>query len=137
MSQNAAELAAEVERRNKELTSQIDELLEKQIRLQAEISKLQRERDPANATRLEELKSTRKDTGTMIGVLATNRTELLDGLPVITDAAGELDVIAEDLAKDAALIEDVAKRIKKVTKAIGRAEKLIVKAVSLLKPLIL
>jgi chaperonin cofactor prefoldin len=136
MSQTPEELCAEVERRNSELTTKIGDLLKQQGKLQAEIGRLQRKKDPADKPRITELKKARDDATSMIGVLAATRTDLLDGLPVVADAAGELDVIAAELAEDAKLIERVAKRLEKVTKVIQRAEKVIVKIISLLKPLL-
>lgn len=137
MSQTPEELSAEIERRNKELTTKIDDLLKQQVKQQAEIGQLQRKKNPADKPRITELKKARDDATTMIGVLAATRTELLDGLPVVTDAAGELDVVAAELAKDAKLIERVANRLKKVTETIQKAEKMIVKIISFLKPVIL
>lgn len=137
MSKTPAELAADIERRNAELTTKIDDLLKQQVKLQAEISQLQRKKNQADRPRIAELKATRKDATTMIGVLAATRTELLDGLPIITDAAGELDVVAEELAKDAKLIKRAAQRLKKIAETIQKAEKLVVKIISILKPIAL
>jgi chromosome segregation ATPase len=133
MSQTPEELCAEIERHNKDLTAKIDDLLTQQMKLQSEIGRLQRKKDSADKPRIEKLKKAREEATTMIGVLAKARTDLLDGLPIITDAAGELDVIAADLAADAKLIERAQKRIEKVTKTIQKGEKLIVKVISLLK----
>lgn len=140
MTDKRAELAAAIERRSAEAGAKIGELLNKQTDAQTRITELQRElrdhADPAKQTRLAELKEERDRAGRQIGLLARHRVELLDDLPIIVDAAGRLDVVAEQLSEDAAEIDRIASRLKKLTSTIKKAENTIVKIISLLKPLI-
>jgi uncharacterized phage infection (PIP) family protein YhgE len=137
MSDEANELAALIERRNKELGAKISELLSEQEKLQQRISQLLGDKSAAAKQRRIELRDARREAGEMIGLLATERTDLLDDLPVIVDAAGELDVQAKKLAKDAVLIEEVTERVLRAAKKIAQAEKLLVKIASLAKPLLI
>jgi seryl-tRNA synthetase len=138
MAVDAASLAAEIERRNKQLTDEIGELLHSQSKIQQRISELLAKK--AATTRkaeIRELRGVRDEANKTIGILAAERTDLLDGLPVVLDAAGVLDVQAKRLAKDAALIERAAAKVKRATEKIAKAERLIIKIGSMLKPLIL
>lgn len=141
MTDQRAELAASIERRNIETGTKINELLASQTASQHRITELQAElrdrADQAKQKRLAELKAARDEAGRLIGLLAKHRVELLDGLPIITTAAGELDVIAEQLSADASEIDRIASRLKKLTSTIKKAEDTIVKIISLLKPLVL
>lgn len=127
------EVATDIERRNKEITIKINELMGQQEKVQAQLSALQAKRDTANKEKISELKTARKEASETIGVLARSRTELLDGLPIIATAAGELDVVAEELGRSAQLIERSIARLKKVTSAIESAETTIVRIAALLK----
>lgn len=137
MAASPEEIAAEIERRNKELTVKINELIGQQEKVQAKLSALQARRNSADKDKITELKTARKEASQTIGILARSRTELLDGLPIIATAAGELDVVAEELGKNARLIDRAVERLRKVTSTIQSAEKTIVKIASLLKTILI
>lgn len=131
------EIATDIERRNKEITVKINELMGQQEKVQARLSALQARRNSADRDKISELKAARTEASQTIGILARSRTELLDGLPIIATAAGELEVVAEELGKSARLIERSVERLKKVTSAIQSAEKTIVRIASLLKTVLI
>ncbi|MDJ0611541.1 MAG: hypothetical protein QNJ67_21385 [Kiloniellales bacterium] len=137
MTDTRAELAAAIERRSAEAGAKIEELLRQQTTAQARVTQLQRELrdgdDQAKQTSLAELKEARDAAGRLIGLLARHRVELLDNLPTIVDAAGQLDVLANQLSEDAGEIERITKRLKKLTSTINKAEGVIVKIISLVK----
>ncbi len=141
MTDMRAELAAAIERRNAEASAKIEDLLRQQTAAQIRVTQLQRElregADQAKEARLAELKEARDAASRLIGLLARHRVGLLDNLPTVVDAAGQLDVLAEQLSEDAGEIDRIAKRLKKLTSTINKAEDIIVKIISLLKPLIL
>lgn len=135
MSEDARRVAAEIAVRNDEFKEKIARLLERQDDLQDDIlDLLRRKRDGENVddNRLEELKKARREAGRMAGLLAAERTELLDDLPVIRTATGKLQVAAAELAESAELLERATARVKEATKSIQKAEKFLVKIVSLL-----
>ena len=128
------QIAAEITRRSSEIRSKIDELMESQEDLQDDILALQRAKragEPIDDAHLDSLKDARREADDMIGVLAMERTELLDDLPVIRTATGRLKVIAAELEQDDALIERATERLEKVTKTLQTAEKVIVKVIGL------
>ena len=137
MTDTRAELAAAIERRCAETGAKIEELLEKQTAAQTRVTQLQRDLrdgpDQAKEAVLAELKEARDSAGRLIGLLARHRVELLDNLPTIVDAAGQLDVLAEQLSEDAEEIDRITKRLKKLTSTINKAEGVIVKIISLVK----
>ena len=137
MAASPEDIATEIERRNKEITLKINELMGQQEKVQARLSALQAQRNAANKNKIAKLKAARTEASQVIGVLAHSRTELLDGLPIIATAAGELDVVAENLGKQARLIERSVERLKKVTAAVQSAEKTIVKIASLVKSVVI
>ena len=128
--QSPADLAAESEQKARRILDDIGGLQRKQAELHAQYSTIQ-ELDP-RSPQLEGLSRVMDETARVVGALARQRTELLDGLPTIVDAQGRLCVIAEQLAKDAKLVERVKERLQKVTKTIATAEQLLVKVASLL-----
>ena len=135
MADKVQDLAAEIAFRSEQLRDQIDKLIDRQDDLQDDILTLQRRKragESVNAKQLKDLKKARNDAGRMVGILAIERTELLDDLPVIRTATGQIKVIAADLANDANLIEDAKARVEKVTKVLQKAEKLIVKIIGLI-----
>jgi hypothetical protein len=135
MADKVQDLAAEIAFRSEQIRDQIDKLVDRQDDLQDDILTLQRrKRDGENidAKQLKDLKTARNDAGQMVGILAIERTELLDDLPVIRTATGQIKVVAAQLANDANLIEDAKARVEKVTKALQKAEKLIVKIIGLI-----
>jgi len=134
MATSAKELSTQITLRAEELTQLIERLLSHQNDIQEDILKLQiskRKGDQIDEDLLAGLKKARKDASTEIGLLALERTELFDDLPVIRLASGKLKVMASELEKDAALIEETAEKIKRVTKVVQKAEKLVVKIISL------
>ena len=134
MATSAKDLSTQITLRAEEITQLIERLLSHQNDIQEDILKLQigkRNGEPIDEDLLAELKKVRKDASTEIGLLALERTELFDDLPVIRLASGKLKVIASELERDAALIEETAEKIKRVTKVVQKAEKLAVKIISL------
>ena len=135
MADKVQDLAAEIAFRSEQLRDQINKLVDRQDDLQDDILTLQRRKragESVNAKQLKDLKKARNDAGRMVGILAIERTELLDDLPVIRTATGQIKVVAADLANDANLIEDAKARVEKVTKVLQKAEKLIVKIIGLI-----
>jgi hypothetical protein len=128
--QSPAGLAADAELRAKEILDKMGALQRKQAELHAQYSTIQ-ELDPKSA-QLDALSRVIDETGRVVGSLARQRTELLDGLPIITDAQGHVCVAAAELAKDANLVERVKGRLQNATKAIATAEKLLVTVSALL-----
>ena len=129
--QSPAGLAADAELRAKEILDNMGELQRKQAELHAQYSTIQ-ELDPKSTTQLEALSRMIDETGRVVGSLARQRTELLDGMPIIVDAQGRVCVVAAELAKDANLVERVKGRLQSATKAIATAEKLLVTVTALL-----
>ncbi len=135
MADKIQDLAAEIAFRSEQLRDQINKLVDRQDDLQDDILTLQRRKragESVNAKQLKDLKKARNDAGRMVGILAIERTELLDDLPVIRTATGQIKVVAADLANDANLIKDAKARVEKVTKVLQKAEKLIVKIIGLI-----
>ena len=135
MADKVQDLAAEIAFRSEQLRDQLNKLIDRQDDLQDDILTLQRRKragESVNAKQLKDLKKARNDAGRMVGILAIERTELLDDLPVIRTATGQIKVVAADLANDANLIEDAKARVEKVTKVLQKAEKLIVKIIGLI-----
>lgn len=135
MADNVEDLAAKIAFQSEQIRDQIDKLVDRQDDLQDDILTLQRrkrEGEDIDAKLLKDLKKARNDAGRLVGTLAIERTELLDDLPVIRTATGQIKIVAADLANDAALIEDVKARVQKATKVLQKAEKLIVKIVGLI-----
>jgi hypothetical protein len=134
MSEDAQAIAAEVALRNDEIREKISQLMDNQDRLQDDILELQRRKrngEDIDEDRLRELKEARKETGRMAGILASERTELLDDLPVIRTATGKLEVVAAELAEDATLLDRATARLKQVTKTLQTVEKLAIKIAGL------
>lgn len=128
--QPPAELAGEAELRAKAILEKIGELQRKQAELHAQYSTIQ-ELDP-KSPQLEALSRLMDETGRIVGALARQRTELLDGMPIIVDAQGRICIVAETLAKDAKLVDRVKERLQKVAKSIATAEKLLMRVTALL-----
>lgn len=134
MPENATELSAAISLRSEELKEEIKKLMDRQEDVQEDILELQRRKrsgQDIDETRLTQLKEVRKEASQMIGLLALERTELLDDLPVIRLATGKLKVVASELEEDAALIDQAAEKLKRATEALERAEKVLVKVISL------
>jgi hypothetical protein len=125
-----AELAAEMEVKARRMLDDIGGLQRKQAELHSHYSTIQ-ELDP-KSPQLEAISRVMDETARFVGALARQRTELLDGVPTITDAQGRLKVITEQLAKDAKLVDRVKERLQKVTKTIATAEQLLGKVAALL-----
>ncbi len=125
-----AGLAADAEQRAKDILDKMGALQRKQAELHALYSTIQ-ELDPKSA-QLDALSRMIDETGRVVGSLARQRTELLDGMPIITDAQGRVCIAAAELAKDANLVERVKGRLQNATKAIATAEKLLVTVTALL-----
>jgi hypothetical protein len=125
-----AELAAEMEVKARRMLDDIGGLQRKQAELHSHYSTIQ-ELDP-KSPQLEAISRVMDETARFVGALARQRTELLDGVPTITDAQGRLKVITEQLAKDAKLVDRVKERLQRVTKTIATAEQLLGKVAALL-----
>jgi hypothetical protein len=125
-----AELATETEVKARRMLDDIGGLQRKQAELHSHYSTIQ-ELDP-KSPQLEAISRVMDETARFVGALARQRTELLDGVPTITDAQGRLKVIAEQLAKDAKLVDRVKERLQRVTKTIATAEQLLGKVAALL-----
>jgi hypothetical protein len=121
----SAELAANTEQAARRILDDIGGLQRKQAELHAQYSQIQ-ELEP-HAPQLEALSRMMDETMRLVGALARQRTELLDGLPTITDAQGRLCVVSEKLVQDARLVERVKERLQRVTKTIATAEQLLIK----------
>ena len=124
-----AELAANTEQAARRILDDIGGLQRKQAELHAQYSQIQ-ELEP-HAPQLEALTRMMDETMRLVGALARQRTELLDGLPTITDAQGRLCVVSEKLVQDAHLVERVKERLQRVTKTIATAEQLLIKIAAL------
>src|SRR5258706_14045746 len=111
--QSPAGLAADAELRAKEILDKMGELQRKQAELHAQYSTIQ-ELDPKPA-QLDALSRMIDETGRVVGSLARQRTELLDGMPIIVDAQGRVCVVAAELAKDGNLVERVKVRLQNAT----------------------
>lgn len=134
MANKANELSAEIVLRNEELKDAIEKLMSQQEDIQEDILTLQskkRNGEAIDENHLSELKAARKESSDEIGLLALERTELFDDLPVIRLATGKIKVIAAELEKDADLIKQTAQKLRKVTKILQKAEKLILKIIGL------
>jgi hypothetical protein len=127
--QSPADLAAEAEEKARRILDDIGGLQRKQAELHAQYSTIQ-ELDP-RSPQLEAISRVMDETARVVGALARQRTELLDGLPTIIDAQGRLCVVSEQLAKDARLVERVKERLQTVTKTIATAEQLLLKVAAL------
>jgi hypothetical protein len=125
-----AEVAANAELMARRILDDIGGLQRKQAELHAHYSQVQ-ELDP-RSPQLEGISRVMDETMRVVGALARQRTELLDGLPIITDAQGRLRVVADQLAKDTKLVDRVKERLQKVTKTIATAEQLLVKVAGLI-----
>lgn len=135
MADEIRDLAAEIALRSEQLRDQIGKLVDRQDDVQDDILTLQRRKrdgERINTKQLKDLKKARNEAGRMVGVLAIERTELLDDLPAIRTATGQIKIAAAQLADDANLIEEAKARVEKVTKALQKAEKLIVKIIGLI-----
>jgi len=126
---STAEIAVNTEIAARRILDDIGGLQRKQAELHAQFSQIQ-EIDP-HAPQLEPLSRMMDETMRLVGALARQRTELLDGLPTITDAQGRLCVLSEKLVQDARLVERVKERLQRVTKTIATAEQLLVKIAAL------
>ena len=134
MTEEVQDLAAEIAFQSEEIKKKVDTLIDRQEDLQDDILTLQmRKRDGEAIEKklLDNLKKTQKEAANMVGVLAIERTELLDDLPIIRTATGNIKIVTAQLAADADLIEDAKARVEKVTKSLKKAEKLIVKIIGL------
>lgn len=128
------DLAAEIARCNDKLKEAIDKLMDQQEDIQEDILKLQTDKRNGVAIKekdLSALKAARKDASTEIGLLSFERTELFDDLPVIRMATGKIKIIVDELEKDANLIKRTEQKLRKVTKMLQKAEKLILKIIGL------
>ena len=125
-----ADLAAEAEQRAKDILYKVGELLRRQAELHGRFSHRQQE-DP-RAPELASMTETLEEMNRVVGALGRQRTELLDGLPIIMDARGQLDIVAEKLARDAKLVERVKDRLRRVTLTIASAERVLTRVASLL-----
>ena len=123
------EVAANTEVAARRILDDIGGLQRKQAELHAHFSQIQ-ELDP-RSPQLEAISRVMDETMRLVGALARQRTELLDGLPTITDAQGRLCVVSERLVQDARLVERVKERLQRVTKTIATAEQLIIKIAAL------
>jgi hypothetical protein len=124
-----AEIAANAEDSARRILDDIGGLQRKQAELHAQYSAIQ-ELDP-RSPQLEALSRLIEETARIVGALARQRTELLDGLPAITDAQGRLCIVADRLAQDSRLVERVKARLETVTKTIATAEQLLVRVAAL------
>jgi hypothetical protein len=124
-----AEVAASAEETARRILDDIGGLQRKQAELHAHYSTVQ-ELDP-RSPQLEAVSRVMDETARMVGALARQRTELLDGLPVIVDAQGRLRVVTEQLSKDARLVDRVKERLQKITKTLVTAEQLLVRVAAL------
>src|SRR5262249_10437326 len=100
-----ADIAMETEHRAKDILFKVGELLRRGAELHARYSSIQAQ--DVRSPDLPPLQTAMDDTNRLVGALGRLRTELLDGLPIILDARGQIDVVAEKLAKDASLVERV------------------------------
>jgi len=124
-----AEVAATAEDAARRILDDIGGLQRKQAELHAQYSTIQ-ELDP-RSPQLDGISRVMDETARVVGALARQRTELLDGLPTITDAQGRLCVVADQLVKDSRLVERVKDRLLKVTKTIATAEQLLTRVAAL------
>ena len=125
-----ADLAAEAEQRAKDILYKVGELLRRQSELHGRFSRRQQE-DP-RAPELAQMTEALEEMNRVVGALGRQRTELLDGLPIIMDARGQLDIVAEKLARDAKLVERVKDRLRRVTLTIASAERVLTRVAGLL-----
>lgn len=125
----AAEVAASAEQTAGRILDDIGNLQRKQAELHAHYSQIQ-ELEP-HSPQLEGISRLMDETMRLVGALARQRTELLDGLPIIIDAQGRLRVVTDQLGKDARLVDRVKERLQKVTKTIATAEQLLVRVAAL------
>ena len=125
-----ADLAAEAEQRAKDILYKVGELLRRQAEVHARFSKSQQQ-DPRSPD-LAPLSDIIEEINRIVGALGRQRTELLDGLPIILDARGQLDIVAEQLARDAKLVERVKDRLRRVTLTIATAERVLTRVATLL-----
>ena len=121
--QSPADLAAETELKAQHILDELAALQRKQALLHAQYSTIQ-ELDP-KSVQLDPLSRALDETSRTIGALARQRTDLLDGMPIIVDAQGRLCVVADRLANDAKLVERVKGRLQAATAAIASAEKVL------------
>ena len=128
--QSPGELAADAERKATDILYKVGELLRRQADLHGRFSKLQ-QIDPKSGD-LATLSDAMDECVRVIGALGRQRTELLDGMPIIADAKGQIDALTERLANDAKLIDRVKERLRKVTAAIATADKLLGRVATLL-----
>ena len=124
-----ADLATETELTARRILDDIGGLQRKQAELHAHYSQVQ-ELDP-RSPQLESISRLMDETMRLVGSLARQRTELLDGLPIIFDAQGKLCIVADQLAKDARLVDRVKERVQKVTKTLATVEQLLIKVAAL------
>ncbi|MBI1209899.1 MAG: hypothetical protein GC190_00410 [Alphaproteobacteria bacterium] len=127
--QSSAEVAANAEQAARRILDDIGGLQRKQAELHSQYSAIQ-ELDP-RSPQLDGISRVMDETSRVVGALARQRTELLDGLPTITDAQGRLCVVADQLVKDSRLVERVKERLQSVTKTIATAEQLLIKVAAL------
>lgn len=127
--QASTDVAAACEDTARRILDDIGGLQRKQAELHAQFSTIQ-ELDP-HSPQLDGISRVIDETARIVGALARQRTELLDGLPVITDAQGRLCVVADQLVKDSRLVERTKERLVKVTQTIRTAEQLLVKVAAL------
>ena len=127
--QSPADLAVSTEQAARRILDDIGGLQRKQAALHAQYSQIQ-ELD-SHSPQLEGISRLMDETMRLVGALARQRTELLDGLPTITDAQGRLCVLSEKLVQDARLVERVKERLQRVTKTIATAEQLLIKIAAL------
>jgi hypothetical protein len=124
------DLAADVEQRAKDILYKVGELWRRQAELHGRFSRRQAQ-DP-RSPELAPMSETIEEMNRIVGALGRQRTELLDGLPIIFDARGQIDVIAEKLARDAKLVERVKDRLRRVASSIATAERVLTRVASLL-----
>ncbi len=125
---DSATLAAQIVTRSRQITNTINELIAGQDDISDDILELQMRKGDGKAideALLKRLVEARKAAATEIGVLAMERTELLDDVPIIRLATGRIKVVTEKLDKDAELIKRTEEKLKRVTKAIENAEKVL------------
>src|SRR5690242_8472990 len=127
--QSSSEVAASCEDTARRILDDIGNLQRKQAALHSQFSAIQ-ELDP-HSPQLDGISRVIDETARVVGALARERTELLDGLPVIVDAQGRLCVVAEQLVKDSRLVERVKERLQSVTRTIATAEQLLVRVAAL------
>jgi hypothetical protein len=127
--QSPAEIATTCEDTARRILDDIGNLQRKQAALHAQYSAIQ-EIEP-HSPQLGGISRVIDETARVVGALARQRTELLDGLPIIVDAQGRLCVIAEQLVKDSRLVERVKERLQSVTRTIATAEQLLVRVAAL------